>query len=146
MAYLSCSAGCLHLARTNKHVISHTSLCFLLVISLGNGGAAQQHFRSFHTRTFLLATLSLFICLSVHSSISNCSLLITSTLFGCTVGLITPLQSWLNTQCCWCFEILHGLLSNKNIRIPTPKTFGAPLPPALCYTWADKGGYFQKLS
>ena len=26
------------------------------------------------------------------------------------------------------------------------KNLGPPLPPALCYIWADKGGYFQKLS
>ena len=38
------------------------------------------------------------------------------------------------------FEILHGLLSNKNIRIPTQqKKLGTPLPLALCYIWADKG-------
>ena len=33
------------------------------------------------------------------------------------------------------------------MRIPHPKeNWGPPLPPALCYIWADKGGYFQKLS
>jgi hypothetical protein len=47
----------------------------------------------------------------------------------------------------WGFEILLRLLSNKNIRIPTKQKFwGPPLPPALCYIWEDKGGYFQKLS
>ena len=41
----------------------------------------------------------------------------------------------------------HEALSNKNIRIPrTKKNRGPPIPPALCYIWADKGGYFQKLS
>jgi hypothetical protein len=33
------------------------------------------------------------------------------------------------------------------MRIPYPnKNLGAPLPPALCYNWVDKGGSFQKLS
>ena len=35
---------------------------------------------------------------------------------------------------------------NKNIRIPIKNKFGDPLPPALCYNWADRGGCFQKLS
>ena len=36
---------------------------------------------------------------------------------------------------------MHGLLSNKNIRIPTKKKVqGTPLPPALCDFWAEKGG------
>ena len=44
------------------------------------------------------------------------------------------------------FEILHGLLSYQMIRIPTKKIIRGPLlPPALCYMWADKGGYFQKV-
>ena len=44
-------------------------------------------------------------------------------------------------------ETLHEALCNKNIRIPHPKNnWGRPLSPALCYNWADKGGYFQNLS
>ena len=45
-------------------------------------------------------------------------------------------------------EILHGLLSYQNNMNPQwkKKYCGTPLPPALCYIWADEGGYFQKLS
>jgi hypothetical protein len=34
--------------------------------------------------------------------------------------------------------------SNKNIRIPTKKKKGDPLPPALCDFWAEKGGILSK--
>ena len=44
-------------------------------------------------------------------------------------------------------RVLHGLLSHKNIMIPIKKKLrGPPLPPALGHIWADKGGYFEKLS
>ena len=36
---------------------------------------------------------------------------------------------------------MHGLLSNKNMRIPTKYKIGYS--PALCYIWADKGGIFR---
>jgi hypothetical protein len=37
------------------------------------------------------------------------------------------------------FEILHGLLSNKNIRIPTQKKIGGPpLTLGLWYIWGDE--------
>ena len=38
---------------------------------------------------------------------------------------------------------MHGLLTNKNRRIPTKKNIrGPPLPPALSYIWGVKGGIF----
>jgi hypothetical protein len=41
----------------------------------------------------------------------------------------------------------HEALNKKNMSIPHPKkTWERPLPHALCYMCADKGGYFQKLS
>ena len=37
-----------------------------------------------------------------------------------------------------------GFLSKQILRIH-PQTFvGTTIPPALCYIWVDKGGYFQK--
>jgi hypothetical protein len=41
-------------------------------------------------------------------------------------------------------EILHGLLGNKNIWIPTKKNIrGPPLPPELGDFWAEKGGILK---
>ena len=39
---------------------------------------------------------------------------------------------------CYNFEILHGLLTNKNIRIPMRKNSGTPLAPQKSRFWADK--------
>jgi hypothetical protein len=41
---------------------------------------------------------------------------------------------------------LHRLLSNKNIRIPTPKKLGTPPTPRTIRFFGGKGGYFEKLS
>ena len=40
--------------------------------------------------------------------------------------------------------ILHGLLSNKTIRISIQQKFGdPPLPPALCNFWVENGGILK---
>jgi hypothetical protein len=41
-------------------------------------------------------------------------------------------------------KFLHGLLSNKNIRILTKKNIrGLPLPPSLCNFWVENGGILK---
>jgi hypothetical protein len=40
-------------------------------------------------------------------------------------------------------QILHGLLTNKKIRIPIKKKLGTPPTPALSYIWGVKGGIFK---
>jgi hypothetical protein len=42
--------------------------------------------------------------------------------------------------------MLYGLLSNKNIRIPTPKKFLGPPTPRTMRFLGGKGGYLEKLS
>jgi hypothetical protein len=42
-----------------------------------------------------------------------------------------------------CRRVLHGLLSNTNMRIPTPKKFGDPPTPRTMTYLGGQGGYFE---
>jgi hypothetical protein len=73
-------------------------------------------------------------------------------IFGWKRGVFSPLSSSgslliLPEGIVVGFCNLHGLLSNKNIRIPTNnKNSGTPLPPALCDFWVEKGGILKSCS
>jgi hypothetical protein len=72
------------------------------------------------------------------SSLSPLSLLFLSSFSP--LSLLFSLGSLLFSQkeVSYGFEILHGLLSNKNIRIPTKKNWGPPITLGLWYIWGDK--------